>query len=247
MNDVPLIRVQDLTAKYGDNTILEGVSFDIYPGDIFMIIGASGCGKTTLMQHMIGLLTPFSGNVLIDDESISRANDRNRLSILKKIGVLYQSNALFGSLNLWKNVALPLEELTDLPKDAISEIAHDKLKMVGLGEFSNYMPAQISGGMQKRAALARAMALDPKVLFLDEPTSGLDPISTSEINQLVVNLSNILGITFVVVSHDVATICKIAKRVVLLHHKKAVATGCPTELRNMSDSFIRKFFAREGE
>jgi len=238
----PIVEVKNLVARYGENTILDGISFNVNPGEIFMVIGGSGCGKTTLLQHMIGLLKPFSGNILIDGQSISRACDRERVSILHKIGVLYQSNALFGSLNLAKNVALPLEELTDLPKDAILDIAHDKLKMVGLEGFGDYMPAEVSGGMQKRAALARAMALDPKVLFLDEPTSGLDPISSSEINELVVNLSNILGITFIVVTHDVASICKIAQRVVLLHQKKIVASGTPMELRKGNHPFVNKFF-----
>jgi len=245
MNNTPIVEVKDLVTSYGDTIILDGISFEVNSGEIFMIIGGSGSGKTTLLQHMIGLLDPVSGNVLIDNESITEANDQQRLAILRKIGVLYQSNALFGSLSLLQNVALPLEELTDLPKEAILEISHDKLKMVGLDDYFNYMPDQLSGGMQKRAALARAMVLDPKVLFLDEPTSGLDPISTSEIDQLVVNLSNSLGITFVIVSHDIASICKIAKKVILIHHKKVIARGCPKDLQNISDDFVNKFFATE--
>lgn len=234
----PIIEVQNLTAKYGNDVILNDISFKIYPGEIFMIIGGSGCGKTTLLNHMIGLLRPFSGNILLDGQNISRAS-------LKKIGVLYQRGALFGSMNLAKNVALPLEELTELPQDAILEIAHNKLTMVGLEKFFDYMPAQISGGMQKRAAIARAMVLDPKILFLDEPTSGLDPISASEIDQLVVNLSEILGVTFVIVSHDIASITKIARRVILLGQGKIVAEGTVQELGQSSNNLVNKFFARK--
>lgn len=243
MNNLPLLKVKNLIAGYEKNVILDGISFDVCPGEIFMVIGASGCGKTTLLQNMIGLLEPFSGEVIIDGESITNLPDRERLSILRKIGVLYQSNALFGSLSLLDNVAFPLEQLTDLPKEAIIEISRDKLKIVGLGGFADYMPAQISGGMQKRAALARAMGLDPKILFLDEPTSGLDPIISSEIDQLVVNLSDILGITFVIVSHDVTSICKIAHRVILLNEKRVIASGSPKKLRDSEHPFVNRFFA----
>lgn len=209
-----------------------------------MIIGGSGCGKTTLLNHMIGLLQPSVGDILIEGKSISFAPASERPALLKKIGVLYQSGALFGSMNLWQNVALPLEEVTSLPKAAILEIAHDKLKMVGLNDFSNYMPAEISGGMQKRAALARAMALDPKILFLDEPTSGLDPISATEIDQLIVDLAGILGITFVVVSHNLASIYK-AGRVILLRQGKIVAVGEPHELSKSDNILVKRFFASE--
>ncbi len=241
MNRIPIIEVKNLVARYGERVILSDINFNIYPGDIFMVIGGSGCGKTTLLNHMIGLLSPFAGDVLIDGQSISRIPENQRLTILKKIGVLYQSGALFGSLDLLQNVALPLEELTDLPKDAILEIARNKLKMVGLEKFFEYLPAEISGGMQKRAAIARAMALDPKILFLDEPTSGLDPISSSEIDQLVVNLAGILGITFVIVSHDVASICKIGGRVILLDNGKIVAEGRPEELRHSKHALAKRF------
>ena len=241
-NRAPIIEIQNLVASYNDDIVLDDLSFNVYPGEIFMVIGGSGCGKTTLLNHIIGLLTPFSGNILLDGKDLSRATDTERLSILRKIGVLYQSGALFGSMNLLQNVALPLEELTELSPDAILEIAHNNLKMVGLENFYNYMPAQISGGMQKRAAIARAMVLDPKILFLDEPTSGLDPINSSEIDQLVVDLSGILGITFVIVSHDLASIYKIASRVILLYKGKIIAEGHPQELRHSRDPLVKKFF-----
>lgn len=243
MNQIPLIEINNLVARYEKQVVLDNVSFNIYPGEIFMIIGGSGCGKTTLLNHMIGLPRPVAGDVLIDGQNIHRATERERLAILKKIGVLYQNGALFGSMTLLQNVALPLEELTELSPEAILEMARSKLSMVGLGKFFDYMPAEISGGMQKRAAIARAMALDPKILFLDEPTSGLDPISSSEIDQLVVNLSKILGVTFVIVSHDIASICKIAGRVILLDNGKVVAEGKPKELLKSSQPLVIRFFA----
>lgn len=242
---MPIIKVQNLKAQYAEKVILENIQFDVYPGEIFMIIGGSGCGKTTLLNHMIGLLTPASGDVLIDGQSINKATEPERLTILRKIGVLYQSSALFGSMSLLKNVSLPLEELTQLPPDAIAEIAYNKLKMVGLGDFGHYMPAEISGGMQKRAAIARAMALDPKILFLDEPTSGLDPITSSELDKLVVNLARILGITFVIVSHDLSSICKIAERVIMLDQGRIIGQGRPQELSDSSQPFVKSFFAHK--
>jgi phospholipid/cholesterol/gamma-HCH transport system ATP-binding protein len=242
MNNQPLIKVQDLKAQYDSSIILENINFEVQSGEIFMIIGGSGCGKTTLLNHMIGLLRPSTGNILIDGKNINQSNESQQLEVLRKIGVLYQSSALFGSMNLLANISLPLEELTQLPSSSITKIAHNKLKMVGLDGFGHYMPAQISGGMQKRAAIARAMALDPKILFLDEPSSGLDPISSSELDKLIVNLSEILGITFVIVSHDLSSIYKIAQRVILLHNGKIIAEGNPRELRDSPDPIIKKFF-----
>jgi phospholipid/cholesterol/gamma-HCH transport system ATP-binding protein len=243
MNTNPIIKVQQLKVQYDSRVILEDVQFDVYPGEIFMVVGGSGSGKTTLLNHMIGLLQPFSGNILIDGQSINHATELQRLEILRKIGVLYQSGALFGSMSLLKNVSLPLEELTRLPPDAITEIARNKLKMVGLGDFVHYLPAEASGGMQKRAAIARAMALDPKILFLDEPSSGLDPITSSELDKLVVNLSEILGITFVIVSHTLSSIYKIARRIILLDKGKIIAEGQPQELCNSSNPLVKSFFA----
>jgi phospholipid/cholesterol/gamma-HCH transport system ATP-binding protein len=221
---------------------MNDISFTVPSGEIFMIAGGSGSGKTTLLNHMIGLLRPTSGDILIDGQSIISILEHERPAILRKIGVLYQSGALFGSMNLLHNVALPLEELTKLPKEAVWEIAQSKLNMVGLGKFVDYMPAEISGGMQKRAAIARAMALDPQILFLDEPTSGLDPISSSEIDQLIVNLSEILGITFVIISHDLSSICKIAERVILLGGGKILAEGTPKTLLKSAQPMTKRFF-----
>lgn len=242
MNHEPIVEVRNLIARYGENTVLSNINFTVDPGEIFMIIGGSGCGKTTLLNHMIGLLKPFSGDVLIDQQNISCATEDQRLLILRKIGVLYQSGALFGSMSLLQNVALPLEELTALPPEAIREISRNKLKMVGLDDFCDYLPAEVSGGMQKRAAIARAMVLDPKILFLDEPSSGLDPIISSEIDKLVVDLAHTLGMTFVIISHDVSSIYKIAQRVIVLYKGQVVAKGHPRELVHSSHQFVKRFF-----
>jgi phospholipid/cholesterol/gamma-HCH transport system ATP-binding protein len=234
MDIAPIITVQNLTAKYGTRIILKNINFEVYPGEIFMIIGGSGCGKTTLLNQMIGLYEPATGSILIENQPIDAS--------LNKIGVLYQSSALFGSMTLLQNVSLPLEELTSLPPEAINIIANNKLKLVGLQDYGAYMPAQISGGMQKRAALARAMALNPKILFLDEPTSGLDPITTAELDKLIVNLSQTLKVTFVIVSHDLSSICKIAQRIIMLEQKQIIAQGRPDELKYHANILVKNFF-----
>lgn len=242
MEEKPIIKTTDLVAKYGDHIVLNKISFEVKFGEIFMIVGGSGCGKTTLLNHLIGLLTPEAGDVTIDGQSIVSSSEQAKLAILRKVGVLYQSGALFGSMNLLQNVQFPLEELTELPKEAIKEIAANKLTMVGLSDYEQYMPAQVSGGMQKRAAIARAMALDPKILFLDEPSSGLDPIIASELDNLIENLAKTLGITFVIVSHNLTSIYKIAERVILLDKGKIVASGNPHHLSKSADPFVKKFF-----
>lgn len=245
MTDLPIIEVRDLQAQYGEKLILSSIQFKVYHSEIFIIAGDSGSGKTTLLNHLIGLLEPVSGNILIDGQNMVQSTEDERLLILRKIGVLYQSSALFGSMTLLENVSLPLEELTQLPADAIIEVAYDKLSMVGLENYSHYMPAEVSGGMQKRAAIARAMVLDPKILFLDEPTSGLDPITSSELDKLIVNLAEILGMTFVIVSHDLSSIYNIAQRVIFLHQGQIITEGHPQELMNSSNPFVKRFFAQK--
>jgi phospholipid/cholesterol/gamma-HCH transport system ATP-binding protein len=246
----PIIRVRDLTAGYGDVALLEHVSFDVQRGEVFVILGGSGSGKSTLLKHMIGLIEPIGGSVVIDGDDIVIAAGDARRAILRRIGVMYQSGALFGSMTLAENVRLPLEEYTDLAPDEVELIARMKLTLVGLGLFTGHLPAEISGGMQKRAAIARAMALDPMILFLDEPSAGLDPITSAELDSLIKRLARNLGVTFVVVTHELPSIFSIADRVIMLDRRKRgiVAEGDPRKLRDESDDpWVRQFFNREAE
>ncbi|MBF0480525.1 MAG: ATP-binding cassette domain-containing protein [Desulfovibrionaceae bacterium] len=241
----PIIEVAGLTAGYGADIILRDISFTVYQGEVFCILGGSGSGKSTMMKQMIGLDHPRAGKILIDGEDIVAAEGRKRNAILRKFGVTYQSGALFGSMTLKENITLPLEEFTRLPRDAMDLIASMKLKLVGLSGFGDHLPAELSGGMQKRAAIARAMALDPRILFLDEPSAGLDPITSAGLDALILSLAKNMGITFVVVTHELPSINAIADRVIMLDKGRIAAQGAPAELREHSDNpWVRDFFNR---
>ncbi|MFP4624138.1 MAG: ABC transporter ATP-binding protein [Gemmatimonadota bacterium] len=246
----PPIEVRGLKMKYGPLVVMEDLSFSVEAGEVFVIMGGSGSGKSTLLKHLIGLKEPAEGTILFQGEDFGAADVEGRKRVLRRIGVLYQNGALWSGLTLAENVALPLEEFTELGAGAISEVVALKLALVGLGGYETFYPSAISGGMRKRAALARAIALDPEVLFFDEPSSGLDPISASRLDDLILDLRASFGTTIVVVSHDLASIFRIADRALFLDigQKTMTALGSPEELRdNPPSEEVHRFLTRSSE
>src|SRR5690625_418488 len=201
-----LIEVRDLTMRYGSRVIQENLNFDVYRGDIFVIMGGSGCGKSTLLKHMIGLVEPAEGSIHISGEDFFSATPEQQLAMRRHWGITYQRGGLFSDLTVAENVAVPLQQYTPLSEAEIGDLVEFKLSLVGLGGFGTYYPSEISGGMQKRAALARAIALDPDILFFDEPSAGLDPLSSQRLDELIVEISDSMGGTVVIVTHELASI-----------------------------------------
>jgi phospholipid/cholesterol/gamma-HCH transport system ATP-binding protein len=241
------IEIQDLRVGYGDKVLLQDLNFSIATGEVFVILGGSGCGKSSLLKNLFGLYQPLAGDVLIDGMNITKAQGQERQNIMTRFGVMYQQGALFGSMTLLENVRLFMEEYTQLSRPEMDLLARCKLDLVGLLPYASYMPNEISGGMQKRAAIARAIALDPKILFLDEPSAGLDPITSADLDQTILDLAKNLGITFVIVSHELASIYAIANRIIMLdkESKSIIAQGDPRVLRDSSaDPRVRQFFNR---
>jgi len=243
----PVIAVESLTARFGEETILENVSFEAHRGEILCIVGESGCGKSTLLKHLIGLIRPAAGRVLVEGVDIAAAGEKELNSIRKKIGVLFQSDALLASMTLGENVGLPLDGIAGLKQKTEQLIVRMKLGMVNLSGYENYYPAELSGGMRKRGGLARAMVLDPEVLFFDEPSAGLDPINTAELETLIREINTNLGTTIVIVSHQVDLVRRLAHRIMLIDRdeKGIIATGAPEELRfSATDPRVRNFLFR---
>jgi phospholipid/cholesterol/gamma-HCH transport system ATP-binding protein len=238
----PLIQVEDLSMGWEDNVLQKHASFQVERGDVFAILGGSGCGKSTLMRHLIGLEKPLAGTVKIDGEPpLHRDTGR------PAFGVMFQSGALLGSMSVADNIALPLQKWTELPPDAIHAVVQARLRLVGLHGSEDKLPSELSGGMRKRAAIARAMALEPTLIFLDEPSAGLDPISAVGLDELIITLNEQLGLTLVVVTHDLESIFKIAKHCIMLDRQSSsiIARGDPRELRDQSaDPRVHSFFNR---
>jgi phospholipid/cholesterol/gamma-HCH transport system ATP-binding protein len=243
----PVIVVDHLTARFGSNTIFDRVSFQVSPGEILVILGGSGCGKSTLLKHMFGLYHPASGQVLVHGVDVNTDDDVVLRHLRQDLGVLFQSGALFGSMTLAENIALPLQEYTDLDSATIDLIVRMKLAMVNLAGYENHLPSEISGGMMKRAGLARAMALDPTILFFDEPSAGLDPITSVELDNLIKGINAGMGTTMVIVTHELESIFNIAHRVIMLDKsaRGIIAEGDPRELQlHSTDPRVLNFFNR---
>jgi len=243
----PIIKVQNLSIGYDNNAIMNRLCFEINRGDIFIIMGGSGCGKSTLLRTMIGLLPTLSGHVFMNGIDMVSATDKEKQYLVTRCGILYQSGALFSSMSLFENVALPLEQYTSHSAERIHEIVRFKLALVGLAGFENFYPSEISGGMRKRAGLARALALDPEIVFFDEPSAGLDPISSKHLDDLILEINKILGTTIVVVTHELSSLFNIGKNSIFLDSsvKTISAKGNPNNLlKNPPNERVLAFLTR---
>lgn len=238
----PIISVRNLTTKFGAQTVLDDISFEINPREITVILGGSGCGKTTLVKNIVGLLPPDSGTIEMFGRDIGRLDEKEYETLLQRIGMLFQNGALLNSINVYENIAIPLEQHTDLPPRIIDNMIRVKLKLVQLENVSRLLPAELSGGMRKRAALARAIALDPEILFCDEPSAGLDPATSAALDELIVTLKNQLDMSIVIVTHELASIHRIADRILFLHQGQLLFQGTLDEARRTDISEVSRYF-----
>jgi phospholipid/cholesterol/gamma-HCH transport system ATP-binding protein len=236
-----LIEVKDLVKSFDGRVVLDGINLTVDRGSVFAIMGGSGCGKTTLLRHLIGVIRPDSGQIKVGGEDITTFDESRMDGYRRRFGMLFQMGALLNSLSVHDNIALPLREHTKLDEKIIGVIVKMKLELVGLRDFEHLKPAQLSGGMQKRVALARALALDPEIVFYDEPTSGLDPVVTGVISQLIVDLSKRMGITSVVITHDTGSAFRISDKMVVLFRGRVVAEGAPKQIQESSDPMVQQF------
>jgi phospholipid/cholesterol/gamma-HCH transport system ATP-binding protein len=246
MPDFPVVvEVTDLFRKFGNRAVIDGISLKVHRGETLVIMGGSGCGKSTLLRHIIGVMKPTAGSIKIFGEEITTMNEREIDAIRRRFGMLFQSGALLASLTVGENVALPLLQHTDMTEEEVQETVTQKLQTVGLSGFENLKPAEISGGMRKRVGLARALALDPELLFSDEPTSGLDPIMTAVVDKLTLELTHGAGMTAVVVTHDMTSAFRIATRMIMLGRGTIIAQGTPDEIRTSPDPEVQQFINGE--
>lgn len=236
-----MIAVRHLRKRFGSKVVLEDVSFTVERGTVCVIMGGSGSGKSTVLRHLIGAYKPDSGEIYLDSEEITGLPERELQRVRRKFGMLFQGGALLNSLTVGENVALPIRHHTDLPEETIEIMVKLKLELVGLRDAEHLKPAEISGGMQKRVSLARAIALDPKIVFYDEPSAGLDPIVTGVIDKLMIDLTDKMGITSLVVTHDMPSAFRIANKMIMLHRGRIVAAGTPEEIRGSSDPLVQQF------
>jgi phospholipid/cholesterol/gamma-HCH transport system ATP-binding protein len=236
-----VIKVEGLKKKFSDRQILNGIDLEIYKGETFVIMGGSGCGKSTLLRHFIGAIKPDEGSVYLLGKDISSSTEDEMDSIRKKIGMSYQSSALFDSMTVGENVSLPLKEHTKLDSKVINIMVKMKLELVGLMGFENLMPSQLSGGMKKRVGIARAVSMDPIIVFYDEPTAGLDPIITAVMDKLIIDLSKALSVTSVVVTHDMNSVFRIADRIAMLYEGKVVQIGTREEIKSSRNPYVQQF------